>query len=83
MLGLWGVVTVVCAAATGAGYALADAASAGLTAGINGFAAGALLVMLVNSMVPEARSKAQERTGLFTVVGRPRLSLVMNLPQLR
>ena len=35
----------------------------------SGFAAGALLVMLVDSMVPEAQSKAKESTGLATVLG--------------
>ncbi|PJI54268.1 hypothetical protein CTI14_17435, partial [Methylobacterium radiotolerans] len=34
--------------------------------GASGFAAGALLVMLVDSMVPEAQSKAKESTGLAT-----------------
>ena len=69
VLGLWCVVALICAAATAGGYAIAEATSAGMKAAINGFAAGALLVMLVDSMVPEAREKAQEKTGLFTVVG--------------
>jgi|GEM_PF-4150068 len=34
-----------------------------------GSAAGALLVMLVDSMIPEARSKGSDITGLVTVVG--------------
>ena len=38
-------------------------------AGASGFAAGALLVMLVDSMIPEAQSKAKESTGLATVLG--------------
>ena len=32
-------------------------------------AAGALLVMLVDSMVPEAKEKAGDRAGLATVLG--------------
>ena len=36
---------------------------------IDGFAAGALLVMLVDSMVPEATEKAGNRAGLVTVIG--------------
>ncbi len=55
--------------ATGAGYLAADVASPDVQAGIDGFAAGALLVMLVDSMVPEATSKAKDVTGLATVVG--------------
>ena len=37
--------------------------------GINGFAAGALLVMLVDSMIPEAARKAGDVAGLVTVLG--------------
>jgi ZIP family zinc transporter len=66
---LWVVVAVVCTLATLGGYALADVASGGLKAGIDGFAAGALLVMLVDSMVPEATEKAGGRAGLATVIG--------------
>jgi ZIP family zinc transporter len=66
---LWAVVAVVCTLATVAGYAVADAAGGDLRAGIDGFAAGALLVMLVDSMVPEAQQKAGNRAGLATVLG--------------
>lgn len=69
VLSLWGAVAVICAIATIAGYALADAVSAEFSAGASGFAAGALLVMLVDSMVPDAQSKAKEATGLATVLG--------------
>lgn len=71
VLALWvGVgVAVVCALATVAGFLLSDSASDPLRAGISGFAAGALLVMLVDSMAPEAQSKAKEVTGLATVLG--------------
>ncbi len=66
---LWIVVAVVCTVATVAGYAIADAASGDLRAAINGFAAGALLVMLVDSMIPEATRKAGRVAGLVTVLG--------------
>ena len=36
---------------------------------MDGFAAGALLVMLVGSMIPEATAKAGEKTGLAAVLG--------------
>lgn len=66
---LWTGVTAICALATLGGYALADV-SGGTGAGmINGFAAGALLVMLVDEMIPEARSTAGPAAGLVTVVG--------------
>ena len=66
---LWLIVAAVCTLAAVAGFAIADATSGGLRAAINGFAAGALLVMLVDSMVPEARSEAGRTAGLVTVLG--------------
>ncbi|PCE15717.1 hypothetical protein AUC47_12640 [Microbacterium sp. SZ1] len=69
VLALWGGVAVVCAAATVAGFALASVTDETFRSAAGGFAAGALLVMLVDSMVPEAQSKAKESTGLATVLG--------------
>ncbi|QMU96815.1 hypothetical protein FVO59_05945 [Microbacterium esteraromaticum] len=66
---LWAGVAVLCALATVAGFALASVVGDGFRAAANGFAAGALLVMLVDSMVPEAQQKAKEATGLATVIG--------------
>jgi zinc transporter, ZIP family len=64
---LW--IAAFCAAATVVGYAIADVASNNLRAGINGFAAGALIVMLVDSMIPEATEQAGRTTGLVTTLG--------------
>lgn len=69
VLRLWLGVTLVCALATMGGFALADVVSGGFQAGIDGFAAGALLVMLVDQMIPEAKEKAGNRAGLATVLG--------------
>jgi zinc transporter, ZIP family len=66
---LWGLIAIGCAVATPIGFALADVTSGDLQAGINGFAAGALLVMLIDSMIPEARDKAGRAGGLITVLG--------------
>ena len=66
---LWTAVAGVCALATVGGYALADIAGPRFHAGINGFAAGALLVMLVDSMIPEAHEKVKDWAGLATVLG--------------
>lgn len=65
----WAVVAVVCLLATLAGGWLAEIATPGLTAGIQGFAAGALLVMLIDTMIPEARAQGGRVAGLVTVVG--------------
>jgi zinc transporter, ZIP family len=69
VLGLWGAVAGICALASVAGYALADSTSGELSAAIDGFAAGALLVMLVDSMIPEARRDAGRVAGLVTALG--------------
>jgi zinc transporter, ZIP family len=66
---LWGGVALVCTLATIAGYGMAEAASDELKGAINGFAAGALLVMLANSMIPESRAKAGLAGGLALVLG--------------
>ena len=36
---------------------------------VDGFAAGALLTMLIDSMIPEAKEKAKDWAGLATVAG--------------
>jgi zinc transporter, ZIP family len=68
ILRLWIAVAVVCTLASVAGYAIADSLSGEVEGGFNGFAAGALLVMLADSMIPEAR-KAGRTTGLATAFG--------------
>lgn len=69
ILRLWVIVAAICALATLAGFAIADNASADLRAGIDGFAAGALLVMLIDSMIPDATEKSGRQAGLVTVLG--------------
>ena len=66
---LWLGVAAVCTAATVVGYAIADATGGNLQGAIDGFAAGALLVMLSDSMIPDAREKAGRVAGLVTVLG--------------
>jgi ZIP family zinc transporter len=69
ILRLWGVVAAICVLATVIGYVIADSASGNLRAGIDGFAAGALLVMLIDSMIPEARRQSGRVAGLVTTLG--------------
>jgi zinc transporter, ZIP family len=66
---LWILVAVACTLATVFGYALADAVGNHFKAIINGFAAGALLVMLIDSMIPDATAKAGRVAGLVTTLG--------------
>jgi ZIP family zinc transporter len=65
----WIWIAAFCAAATVVGYLAGDNTSDELQAGINGFAAGALIVMLVDSMIPEATEQAGRTTGLVTTLG--------------
>ena len=66
---LWTATAMLCAAATVGGYQLQEVAGKELQGGINEFAAGALLVMLVGSMIPEASEKAKDQAGLAAVLG--------------
>ena len=79
ILRLWIAVAVVCTLASVAGFAIADSLSGELEGGFNGFAAGALLVMLADSMIPEAR-KAGRVTGLATAFGFAVAAALSSLP---
>jgi ZIP family zinc transporter len=69
ILRLWLLVAAVCVAATVVGYLALDGAPATVTAIVLGFAAGAVLVMLVDAMVPEAVCEGGQAVGLVTVLG--------------
>jgi zinc transporter, ZIP family len=69
VLRLWLAVAAICALASLAGFAIADAVSGELRATIDGFAAGALLVMLIDSMIPEATRESGRAAGLLTTLG--------------
>ena len=66
---VWLPVAIVCTLATGVGWAIADNVSGEFQAAIDGFAAGALLVMLIDAMIPEATRRAGDVAGLATVLG--------------
>jgi ZIP family zinc transporter len=69
VLRLWAAVAAICALASLLGYALADVSSGELRAAIDGFAAGALIVMLIDSMIPEASRESGRVAGLLTTFG--------------
>ena len=79
ILRIWIGVTVVCVLASVVGYAAADAASANLRGTVNGFAAGALLVLLIDSMIPDARKQAGRAAGLVTTLGFAVATALSNL----
>jgi ZIP family zinc transporter len=69
ILSLWVAIAVFCSFATVAGYALFGNASPFVLAFVQAFAAGAILTMLANSMMPEAFEHGGTLTGLVTVLG--------------
>lgn len=66
---LWLVIALVCAASTVAGFALFRDTSVHWLSFINAFAGGAILMMLANSMIPEAYEHGGKLAGLFTILG--------------
>lgn len=69
ILGLWTAVAVVSALACLVGFALFDTAANGTVAFVNAFAGGAILVMLADTMMPDAFTKAKDWAGLATALG--------------
>lgn len=69
VLGVWALVAIVCAASAAAGYGLLDGASGNTIGLINAFAAGAVLTMLADVMMPEALEHGGRAAGLATVLG--------------
>jgi ZIP family zinc transporter len=55
--------------ATLAGFSLFSSASDNWLSFIQAFAGGAILVMLANSMIPEAFEHGGKLAGIFTVLG--------------
>ncbi|HET7482540.1 MAG TPA: ZIP family zinc transporter [Actinomycetota bacterium] len=69
VVSLWGGVAVVSALAAGLGYALLGGVSPNVIAAIESFAAGAILTMLADTMMPEAFESGGSVVGLVTVLG--------------
>jgi ZIP family zinc transporter len=66
---LWTAVAAVSALAAALGYGLLGGASDNVVAGIQAFAAGAILTMLADTMMPEAFDHGGSLAGLVTVAG--------------
>jgi len=69
VLGLWGAVLVASTIAAALGFGLLGSAPAVVIAVTQAFAAGAILTMLADTMVPEAVEHAGALVGLVTAVG--------------
>jgi ZIP family zinc transporter len=69
IMGMWAAVVVISALASMAGYAFLAGASGNLLAGIQAFAAGAILTMLASTMMPEAFEEGGATVGVVTTFG--------------
>ena len=69
ILALWGAVALASVIAAGLGYALLGDASPAVVGFIQAYAAGAILVMLADTMMPEAFKHGGNAVGLLTLLG--------------
>lgn len=69
IFGVWGVIALASGLAAALGNVLLAHASGSVVAGTSTVAAGAILAMLVDTMIPEAFEAAHDFAGLVTVAG--------------
>ncbi|MFN8256795.1 MAG: hypothetical protein U0W24_13955 [Bacteroidales bacterium] len=69
ILFLWLLIALVCALSTLMGFTMFRNTSALWLSFIQAFAGGAILMMLANSMIPEAYEHGKKLAGVFTVFG--------------
>ena len=76
VLTTWAVVVVVSAISAALGYGLLDGASGNAIGLIQAFAGGAVLTMLVDTMIPEAFARGHRAVGLHGARLRARVPAV-------
>jgi len=69
VFGLWGAIALISGLAAVAGYTLLGDAPAAALAAVTAVAAGAILAMVADTMIPEAFENAHLLIGLVTVAG--------------
>lgn len=69
VFGIWGAIAVASGLAALAGYLLLDGAAPTTLAFVNALAAGAILAMITDTMIPEAFEKAALYSGLIATLG--------------
>jgi len=69
VFGLWTGIAAISGLAAWAGYAIFSGFPGDVIAGTEGFAAGAILSMIADTMIPEAFETAHDYAGLITVSG--------------
>ena len=77
---VWSAILLSSGLASVAGYSLLGSAAPVVSAAILAFAAGGVLAMLAESMIPEAFADAQPFIGLVTVVGFLVAFLIIKMP---
>jgi len=79
LMGLWLGIVAISAFSSALGFVILDDAPKTVGAFFQAFAAGAILTMLVDSMIPEAYEEGGKAVGLVTVLG---FALAVGLSQL-
>lgn len=69
VFGVWTAIALASGLASWAGYALFNRVSPAVASATTTVAAGAILTMLVDTMIPEAFAEAHDYAGLITVAG--------------
>lgn len=69
VFGVWGGIALVCGAGALVGYTVFSGFSPEVIAATTAVAAGAILAMLADTMIPEAFEEAHDFAGLITVLG--------------
>lgn len=69
IFGIWGAIAAASGVAALVGYTAFENVSGGVVAATTAVAAGAILAMLVDTMIPEAFDEARDFAGLITVAG--------------
>jgi ZIP family zinc transporter len=69
VLAIWGAIGLACALASLGGYTVFSGFSAGAIALTNAVAAGAILAMIVDTLIPQAYEGAHDFSGLITALG--------------
>lgn len=69
IFGVWTAIAIACGLSSLAGYALFDGFSPFVVAATTAVAAGAMLTMIVDTMIPEAFAETHNWAGLIAVLG--------------
>jgi ZIP family zinc transporter len=69
IVGIWAIVALASAAAAAIGYSLLAGTSGENVAFMNAFAAGAILVLLADDLLPQAHAEKEKLVGLMTAAG--------------